>query len=47
MTQDLVFVISEEKIDGGIKIFGKDKDLYMYAVNIEDIDMLKENPAYL
>ena len=41
MTQDLVFVISEEKIDGGIKIFGKDKDLYMYAVNIEDIDMFK------
>lgn len=42
LTQDLVFVISEEKIDGGIKIFGKDKDLYMYAVNIEDIDMFKE-----
>lgn len=41
LTQDLVFVISEEKIDGGIKIFGKDKDLYMYAVNIEDIDMFK------
>ena len=41
LTQDLVFVISEEKIDGGIKIFGKDKDLYMYAVNIADIDMLK------
>ena len=29
------------------KIFGKDKDLYMYAVNIEDIDMFKgKNPAY-
>lgn len=41
LTQDLVFVISEEKIDGGIKIFGKDKDLYLYAVNIEDIDMFK------
>lgn len=41
LTQDLVFVISEEKIDGGIKIFVKDKDLYMYAVNIEDIDMFK------
>lgn len=41
LTQDLVFVISEEKIDGGIKIFGKDRDLYMYAVNIEDIDMFK------
>lgn len=41
LTQDLVFVISEEKIDGGIKIFGKDKDLYMYAVNIADIDMFK------
>ena len=41
LTQDLVFVISEEKIYGGIKIFGKDKDLYMYAVNIEDIDMFK------
>lgn len=41
LTQDLVFVISEEKIDGGIKIFGKDKDLYMYAVKIEDIDMFK------
>lgn len=41
LTQDLVFVISEEKIDGGIKIFGKDKDLYMYAVNIEDINMFK------
>lgn len=41
LTQDLVFVISKEKIDGGIKIFGKDKDLYMYAVNIEDIDMFK------
>lgn len=41
LTQDLVFVISEEKIDGGIKIFSKDKDLYMYAVNIEDIDMFK------
>lgn len=41
LTQDIVFVISEEKIDGGIKIFGKDKDLYMYAVNIEDIDMFK------
>lgn len=41
LTQDLVFVISEEKIDGGIKIFGKDKDLYMYAVNIENIDMFK------
>ena len=41
MTQDLVFVISEEKKDGGIKIFGKDKDLYLYAVNIEDIDMFK------
>lgn len=41
LTQDLVFVISGEKIDGGIKIFGKDKDLYMYAVNIEDIDMFK------
>ena len=41
LTQDLVFVISEEKIDGGIKIFGKDKNLYMYAVNIEDIDMFK------
>ena len=41
LTQDLVIVISEEKIDGGIKIFGKDKDLYMYAVNIEDIDMFK------
>lgn len=41
LTQDLVFVISEEKIDGGIKIFGKDKDLYMYPVNIEDIDMFK------
>lgn len=41
LTQDLVFVISEEKIDGGIKIFGKDKDLYMYAVNIESIDMFK------
>lgn len=41
LTQDLVFVISEEKIDGGIKIFGKDKDLYMYAVNIEGIDMFK------
>lgn len=41
LTQNLVFVISEEKIDGGIKIFGKDKDLYMYAVNIEDIDMFK------
>lgn len=41
LTQDLVFVISEEKIDGGIKILGKDKDLYMYAVNIEDIDMFK------
>lgn len=41
LTQDLVFVISEEKIDGGIKIFGKDKDLYMYAVNIEEIDMFK------
>lgn len=41
LTQDLVFVISEEKIDGGIKIFGKDKDLYMYAVNIKDIDMFK------
>lgn len=41
LTQDLVFVISEEKIDGGIKIFGKDKALYMYAVNIEDIDMFK------
>ena len=41
LTQDLVFVISEEKIDGGIKIFGKDKDLYMYAVNIEDIDRFK------
>lgn len=41
LTQDLVFVISEEKIDGGIKFFGKDKDLYMYAVNIEDIDMFK------
>lgn len=41
LTQDLVFVISEENIDGGIKIFGKDKDLYMYAVNIEDIDMFK------
>ena len=41
LTQDLVFVISEKKIDGGIKIFGKDKDLYMYAVNIEDIDMFK------
>lgn len=41
LTQDLVFVISEEKIDGGIKIFGKGKDLYMYAVNIEDIDMFK------
>lgn len=41
LTQDLVFVISEEKIDGGIKIFGKNKDLYMYAVNIEDIDMFK------
>lgn len=41
LTQDLIFVISEEKIDGGIKIFGKDKDLYMYAVNIEDIDMFK------
>lgn len=41
LTQDIVFVISEEKIDGGIKIFGKNKDLYMYAVNIEDIDMFK------
>lgn len=41
LTQDLVFVISEEKIDGGIKIFGKDKDLYLYAVNIADIDMFK------
>lgn len=41
LTQDLVFVISEKKIDDGIKIFGKDKDLYMYAVNIEDIDMFK------
>ena len=41
LTQDLVFVISKEKIDGGIKIFGKDRDLYMYAVNIEDIDMFK------
>lgn len=41
LTQDLVFVISEKKIDGGIKIFGKDKDLYMYAVKIEDIDMFK------
>lgn len=41
LTQDLVFVISEEKIDDSIKIFGKDKDLYMYAVNIEDIDMFK------
>lgn len=41
LTQDLVFVISEEKIDGGIKIFGKDKNLYMYAVNIADIDMFK------
>ena len=42
LTQDLVFVISEEKIDGGIKIFGKDKDLYMYAVNIEDIDIKQQ-----
>ena len=41
LTLDLVFVIREEKIDGGIKIFGKDKDLYMYAVNIADIDMFK------
>lgn len=41
LTQDLVFVISEKKIDDGIKIFGKDKDLYMYAVKIEDIDMFK------
>lgn len=41
LTQDLVFVISEKKIDDSIKIFGKDKDLYMYAVKIEDIDMFK------
>lgn len=41
LTSNIAFVISEEKIDNSVKIFGKDKDLYLCAVSNENVALFK------